>query len=348
MNYLRKENNNFDLIRLISALLVLIHHSSSILYGHPLTFDPFQRLIGMDMGKLGVITFFIISGFLIAKSWDSKKSVLSFTFSRFFRIYPAAITVILFSVLFFGYFITTLPFNEFIIHPTTLRYLQNVSLFGIYHFLPETLMNNPTSGINGSLWTMPYELTCYLFLGIIGLTSILKSKYLTLATFISALLCLTIFQTELKNIVIPIIQIDLIRFYPLLLFFFSGVVYYKLKNLIEYRIIIALLILIILFLIQTYLTQSINAKIIGLPYLVFTIAFWKKVPSTFLTRDKDLSYGFYLYAFPIQQLIVYHLKDNLNLLSFIILSIPITFVMALFSWNYIEKPALVLKQKIFR
>lgn len=339
-NYLFREKNNFDLIRLSAAFLVLIHHSSSILYGYSLKWDPFEKLIGMNMGNLGVKVFFIISGFLIAKSWQNKDSIFSFTIARFLRIYPAAIVVVLISVLFFGFFISTLSFAEYISHSTTLQYLQNCSIYRMYYNLPGVFENNPISGVNGSLWTLPYEFTCYIIIGIIGIIGLIKNKVINLCLFTALILGSSFFYNEINQIVIPVLGIDFKTFYPLLLFFYSGTIYYQFRDKIKYNLWLFLIGFGVLFLTKNTPEISYQIKVILLPYLVLYFAFSKKINPTFLTKNIDLSYGLYLYAFPIQQLTVHLFKDELNLFTFTAISTLLSLLMAYLSWTIIENPAL--------
>lgn len=343
--YLLPINNNFDLIRLISAFLVLVHHSSSILYGKPVEFDPFHWLIGMNMGNLGVKVFFIISGFLIAKSWEHKKSIIDFALSRVLRIFPAAIVVVLLSTLLLG-FISTLSYKEFITHPTTLQYFQNCSIYRVYHFLPGVFESNPISGVNGSLWSLPYEFTCYLFIGIAGLIGLIKHKITSVICLGISLIGLIFFTPEINKIVIPVLGIDFKTFYPHFLFFFSGMIYYQFRDKLKFNLWILVFALTLMIVARHLPFLSYSIKVITLPYLILFFAFKKKIKPTFLTKQIDLSYGLYLYAFPIQQLIVYYFVNKLNLPTFIIISTITTLPFAYFSWRFIEKPMMSLKKRI--
>ncbi|MDA3890665.1 MAG: acyltransferase [Salinivirgaceae bacterium] len=343
---LKRQSNNFDFLRLLAASFVIISHSSILLLNKPLGFDPIQFIFGMDMGRFGVIIFFIISGFLIAMSWENKKSIFDFAIARFLRIYPAAIVIVLISVFVMGAIITTLPLMEYLTHKTTYLYLQDSTLYRMYYYLPGVFNGNPSgSSINGSLWTLPYEFTCYIFLGIFGIAQILKNRYATLLLLCGLIFTSVLFNTEVNIIVIPILGIDFKTFYPLLLYFISGSVFYKFRNIISFNSLIIILATTII-----YLTNSLPfaeyLKILLLPYIILGLGFSGKLHFKTIGKHGDFSYGLYLYAFPVQQLIVFSLGDKIPLLLMVFLSFAFTLPFAIFSWKIIEKPALRIRKKL--
>ena len=72
-----------------------------------------------------------------------------------------------------------------------------------------------------------------------------------------------------------------------------------------------------------------------LPYFVFALAFSKKLNMRDLGKFGDFSYGFYLYAFPMQQLIAYLFPSELSPLSMIVLSTAGTLPLCL--WDYVSQ-----------
>jgi len=140
------------------------------------------------MGRFGVLIFFVISGFLIAMSWEKKKNVVDFALARVLRIYPAVIVVVLLSVIILGPLLTTKSICEYFNNNLTKLYIQDITLFRMYYYLPGVFEFNPTSSINGSLWTLPYEFTCYIFLGFLGLIKALIKKKIMLICFVLLIL----------------------------------------------------------------------------------------------------------------------------------------------------------------
>ncbi|MGB0886899.1 MAG: acyltransferase family protein [Vicingaceae bacterium] len=344
---LTRQSNNFDALRLLAASLVLIFHAPTILGVTYKIWDPFKHVLGLSMGSFSVLTFFIISGFLITMSWERKKNVLDFFIARILRIYPAVIVVVLLSVFVLGAILTTENLTDYLTHNLTQKYLQNVSLFRMYYYLPEVFNTNPISSINGSLWTLPYEFTCYLFVGILGLLTILNKKIIALLLFVFLLIIELFFPTEVRTLVIPIIGIDFKTFYTLFLYFISGSMFYILKQHIKFNIVIAIIAVLIIYgSIDTFIFNIISA--ILLPYIILTIAFFKPLPFKKIAKHGDFSYGLYLYAFPVQQLVVFIFGENISLVLMIILSFLFSLPLAILSWKLIENPALQLRKKLYK
>ncbi|MES2349843.1 MAG: acyltransferase family protein [Pseudomonadota bacterium] len=162
-NYAQGKNNNFNLIRIISALAVLVTHSFALATGSPLS-EPFRSTLGMTMGSIAVDIFFITSGFLVTGSLLSKKSVTDFILSRCLRIYPALLITILITVFGLGIYFTTLPIGAYLHDTRTYVYLIKSSTLikGVAFNLPGVFEANPfKESVNGSLWTMPYEIRMY-------------------------------------------------------------------------------------------------------------------------------------------------------------------------------------------
>ena len=341
---LTRLSNNFDFLRLFAASLVIIAHSSPILSASSLPWDPINDIYGIGMGHFGVLIFFVISGFLIAMSWEKKKNVVDFALARVLRIYPAVIVLVLLSVIILGPLLTTKSICEYFNNNLTKLYIQDITLFRMYYYLPGVFEFNPTSSINGSLWTLPYEFTCYIFLGFLGLIKALSKKKIMLICFVLLILIQFFFTQEVKKIVIPIIGIDFKTFYPLFLYFISGSLFYVLRKNIKLNILGAVISTTILYCFKDT-SISMYLSLILLTYIIMFIAFYKPLPFEKTGQFGDFSYGLYLYAFPVQQLIVYFFNDTISLFTMIILSFLFTFPFAYLSWYVIEKPSLRIRDK---
>jgi peptidoglycan/LPS O-acetylase OafA/YrhL len=134
-----RSSNNFDAIRLVAALFVLIGHSPAILLNRELEWDPFLQMIGTSIHFTGVLIFFTISGFLITRSWEFKKNILDFFIARFLRIFPALICVIILSVFVLGALITKYAISDYLSSPITAKYLQGMTLYRMNYYLPVVL-----------------------------------------------------------------------------------------------------------------------------------------------------------------------------------------------------------------
>lgn len=343
---LKRNANNFDAIRLIAASFVIIGHAPAILANKKLAWDPFLFAFGIEIHFLGVLIFFILSGFLVTKSWHTAKHPLDFLLARFLRIFPAMIVVIILSVFVMGVMLTSLNLNDYLLSGVTSQYLQNLTLYRMYYHLPGVFENNPIGPfVNGSLWTLPYEFTCYLFLFILGMLQILRSKWAVLSFTILLAIVYSLFTSFFDAIVLPILGIDFINFIPFLLYFLTGSVGFLFREYIRFNVLGVVSCLAGIFLIN-YVKELNVIVVFILSYLTFYLAFSKNIKWHHAAKYGDFSYGLYLYAFPVQQMIVFMLPNSLNLGLMLTLSFLFTCMLAIPSWILIEKPALSLRSKL--
>jgi peptidoglycan/LPS O-acetylase OafA/YrhL len=153
------------------------------------------------------------------------------------------------------------------------------------------------------------------------------------------------FQEKIDTIIIPIIGIDLKHFYSLFLYFLSGVLFYQFRKQLSLNMTGVVICGIGIFLIKLNLIPHLLFVFI-LPYLIFLLAFTKKINIHRAGQFGDFSYGIFLYSYPLQQLIVYFLQAKISVLNMIIISLVLTIPFAIISWRFIEKPALNLRQKL--
>src|SRR5215475_5095031 len=178
---LRCELTNFDYIRLIAASAVIFSHSFLIAEGSEAN-EPFVRLLGEKniLGLYGVFTFFVVSGFLITQSACESGSIGRFAWHRLLRIYPALFCCAALCGAVLGSIFTGMPLTTYWLGLFPLRYLLGTSLFpgtegwsipGVVFYSHGGRL---AEGINGSLWTIPQELTCYVIVGLLFLVRALR------------------------------------------------------------------------------------------------------------------------------------------------------------------------------
>ncbi|MCU7938289.1 MAG: acyltransferase [gamma proteobacterium symbiont of Bathyaustriella thionipta] len=341
--YTDNRDNNFNLIRFIAATIVLYFHSFPLALG-PGFPEPVGRLIGMPLGGIAVDIFFVTSGFLIASSFFSRKNIIAFICARVLRIYPALIMAVIFCVFFVGLFFTTNAAVDYFSDPQTVKFFKrNVTLFwGVKYDLPGVFSDNPfKNAVNGSLWTLPYEVKMYSYLAIIG--SVLFyiqrrfSKNILKITFLSiAILAVSI------NIINHFEVITSVKFSHLFSMFFVGAAFYL------YRDNIYLSSRLFLLIFMTLVVSIINKDLffivysILLPYMIFYIAYVPSGNIRTFNKAGDYSYGIYIYAFPVQQSIA-AILPGISVFSMVLLSFGITFALAFLSWHLIEKKFLKMK-----
>ncbi|KXI26825.1 acyltransferase family protein [Paraglaciecola hydrolytica] len=341
-DYLSGRNNNFNLVRFIASIMVLVSHSFVIVTGSKYS-EPLRVSLNMTWGSIAVDVFFISSGFLIYNSFQRKKSLLSFTWARIVRIYPALFFCVIFTVFAIGIVSSELPPDNYLLSNQVYVYLiKNILLItGIEYQLPGVFLNTPLNNmVNGSLWTLPYELLMYLLLALF----LISLKLINSNSNIPLFLLITVIILATVNICIhltPNLSSSLIK---LTFFFFCGATYcaYANKVKLSFRYFILSLVVIII----TAFNKDIFVfgYFIFLPYVIFYLAY---IPSGFILNFNklgDYSYGLYLYAFPIQQIIVFQIP-NITISQMIVYSFICTLVLAILSWQLIEKRALKMKIK---
>lgn len=187
------KNNNFNLIRLAAAIAVLINHCFPLATGREVDFWIGSHL-GISLGSIAVDIFFATSGFLVTGSLLSSNDIIRFIRARILRIYPALIVMLFITTILIGGYFTSLHMKDYLASSGTLKYfLKNGSLFtGASYTLPGVFETNPYKGaVNGSLWTLPYEIWMYSTLAFVwilssasqGRSRIFRASIITLALF---------------------------------------------------------------------------------------------------------------------------------------------------------------------
>jgi len=159
----KAHGNNFDALRLAAAFAVIVSHSFEIVGGPPES-EPLRVLTNGDssLGRVAVMTFFVLSGFLLTCSYRSDPSLAAFARKRALRIAPALAAVVLFSIFVIGFAATTLSPRDYFRSEETWRYLANLAFYTGFDSLPGVFADAPIAGVvNGPLWTLKIEVLCY-------------------------------------------------------------------------------------------------------------------------------------------------------------------------------------------
>ncbi|MBN1495680.1 MAG: acyltransferase [Spirochaetes bacterium] len=334
--------NNFDFIRFFAANLVIISHSFPISYGNNLNEPIFRVTDEITLGGIGVYIFFIVSGFLITRSCERSDSIYNFFRNRALRIYPALIVAVLITAFIMGPILSKLSLLEYFSRTETYRYLVSASIFKIYYGLPGVFINNPNrSVVNGSLWSLRYEVFCYIFVAALGFLKLLNKHVVltcvTVATIIAALIkYLWPNQTGLLYIFSHTCYF--------ITFFGCGMLIYLFRDHIILNTKLFFISLSLLVIVIVFSYYPVLLAITG-TYCIIFIAYQKIGTLANFSRSGDFSYGIYIYAFPIQQIYSFLLSDNREWWINCILSIPTILIFAVFSWHLVEKKALSRKSK---
>jgi peptidoglycan/LPS O-acetylase OafA/YrhL len=291
--------------------------------------------------------FFAVSGFLVAGSLDHCKSVVSFLGLRVLRIIPALAGVTLFTALIVGPLVTSMPMGEYFSDPLFYRYLTT-SVGQIQYALPGVFVDNPLSAsVNAQLWTLPYEFDCYLILGVLALVAVFR-KRAALLWFMVALYGYQLFKV-LKEIYAPSSEITPmgVQGRTLIMIFMAGVFVYRFRDRIPYNgcwFFAALAATVLLVLIPPH-----GYRFVALPIVYVTVYLGMQHPRRHRwLLSGDYSYGIFLYGFTVQQTISSFGVAWQHWFINLVVALPVTLMLAVGSWWFIEKPALGMRRSLQR
>ena len=329
----------FDYMRLALAIGVVAMHTVNTSYGQNAAEEFWDSPARIVVGPI-LPMFFALSGFLVAGSLIRCASLISFLGLRGLRIVPALAVEVLLSALLLGPFLTTIPLWEYVSSPMFHAYFLNI-IGEIHYRLPGVFPTNPVPlTVNGQLWTVPYELKCYLALAILASLGIVWHRRALLIAMILAQAFFIYhgwFGTPRDWTTVPG-EIMVFSFLcGLLIFVYRDRIPWSAMLCFVSAIVSALLLL----------TPG-GDWIVALPMSYVTVFLGLMNPvKNRMALSGDYSYGIFLYGYPIQQMIasVPELRHwYLNLL----IALPLSIVIAVASWWLVEKPALRLKTPLGR
>lgn len=337
-----RQANNFDLLRILFAWFVIVSHSY-VLNGDGAT-DPLFEMTQQTFlfSFIGVKGFFIISGYLIFKSMMVSTSIFEYLVKRVLRIFPA-LAVVLLVTLAAVYFIYPTNIPPFFSNKEVYAYfLGNIILFKPHFFISGIFSGLPSAAINGSLWTIEYEFFFYLFILLFFFIRAQKKQLIiALSVVVVLFLVVRLFfydWTVQTHFFIPLEPLFDLGPYFLMGSLFSCFDFDSMpaKNVIAAFLFVTLAV-------SVYCKVGHTVVYFTLPFLVIYVGKQTSKLATWL-HDKlgDPSYGIYLYAFPLQQLLIYWYRPS-TLMLFITSTLG-AFVFGYLSWILIEKKALALKQ----
>jgi peptidoglycan/LPS O-acetylase OafA/YrhL len=333
---IKRENNNFDLIRLLAALSVIFGHSFDLFLTNGYD-EPVRNILIDDYsGSLAVYIFFFLSGIFITASFASSKTFIRFWLMRVFRIWPALILCIFITVFIVGPIFTPLSLHAYFLDDHTWEYyIKNNTLYHYEGLLYGVFNNNHFCATNGALWTLPIELRCYFLVFILGVLGLFRHK-------ITVVLFFTAFILFRNNYYLTAFFLE--GGLKLSLFFLSGMMAFTFRQYIIINYKLALILIAVC-------TAAYYIKFQAFNYLfyitlIYTILVMASNP--FIRKIKppgDYSYGIYIYGFLIQQ-IVAHIYPAMTSYPSMLITIPAVSVAGILSWHYIESPAINLGKKI--
>ena len=334
---MQHKDNNLNLLRLVAALMVLYAHSFAF-YGNPAA-----GFLGLtSYGGLGIDIFFVISGYLIVKSWDFSPSPKNFLIKRSLRIFPALIVVVLISMLILGPMFSTLSVSEYFAHPALSGYLRNIILSPVF-YLPGVLEHaRVPNAVNGSLWSLPVEFFMYLVVMALGL--LFKGGRFVYAVATAVFAALVVFWCWRDAPLIVIHGTDVRNIFLTGIYFMIGACYAKFGLERWFSLSGVCLLLMATILLAPYASVSKYLLWFTLPYIVLAYGLSSSWLGTLVNKVGDCSYGVYIYAFPVQQFVLLKFPE-ISYGMYLFVTVLITLVLGYCSWHLIEKRILKFKPK---
>ncbi|MBO9423024.1 acyltransferase [Labrenzia sp. R4_2] len=338
---IQREDNSFGVVRLAAATAVIVSHAFILTRRSELA-DPLATMTSFSLGGHAVNVFFVLSGFLIAASWDRRPNLSYFLTSRFLRIFPALFVVTVTTIFVAGIAQKQLGMAAFLFSWETISlFLRAVVALDGGGTLPGIFIENPDERyVLATVWTIRYEVICYLTIPIVATLSAQfggEKKIVAAILAVSAGILVLRFGHEAT------LLIDhLARFF---FAFYLGIASWMMRKHINVSFVRVALVFACAFVLLGTPVSPV-AEIIAIASLTFWLGSLNLGRIGNLTNRDDISYGIYLIGFPIQQtwLVLWHgpYPILMNLTLSLLTIIPLAFL----SWRLIERPALAQRSSV--
>ena len=327
------KQNNFNLLRLLAAAAVVISHAVFLRSGSKAD-EIFSGINHYDLGAHAVNVFFVLSGLTVAASWARSRSTVEFLVARGLRIFPA-LAACAFVLILLGVLVTACTPAQFLADTRVWQYgLKTLLLGSAATGLPGVFTANPhPSVMNASIWTLKYEVACYVVLALVGFVGVLNKHRFAWLLAASWAIAGGFLFSRFGCDAAPIYQVA-----RLWLCFSFGVGLYVFRD---------------------HIPLSITGVLaLGFAFWMARGTGWERIVSLFatgygavwlakvstgrlreLTNQIDLSYGIYIFGWPITQTLILT-WPTIGTLALVTASLILAVSVALPSWFLIERPAL--------
>ncbi len=337
----------FDYMRIILSISIICFHSILVSYG-PLV-ETKAWVYARPFYGMVLPMFFALSGFLVCGSLERTRTLVGFVGLRFLRLIPALAVEVVLSALILGAFFTNRSLPQYVHDPEFRRYFLNI-VGDIHYLLPGVFDQNPMPGrVNQQLWTIPWELKCYVVLSVLSLIGLMRFRWGSLIlAFFSPFALVALNALHHRGLSAGVMQElsghQAVSGAVLVASFLAGVSLFRLRD----RITINPLLFFSSLIISVLLLKLPFAELlcpIPSAYVTIYIGVMRLKLWSFL-KTGDYSYGIYLFGFAIQQAVAAIGSWTHHWWLNIAIALPITVLIAIGSWHLVEKPALKLRSKL--
>lgn len=331
-----RRDDNILPLRHIAALMVLYGHAYALSNNPTRDADLVAHALpGFYAGNLAVHIFFAVSGYLVTLSLLLRPGVLRYVRNRVLRVYPAYLMCLLLCVFALGPTFTTLPINDYFAAAGTWEHLRhNLVPVSFVWSLPGVFATNPVPDVvNGTLWSLGLEVRWYFYLGVLAALGLVRRRW---AFTLIAVAVLALGMWEWWNG-----KPDPLEYRALSQTFLGGALLAQWRE--HVRVTHIGVIACILFAAFVHGDALFGAAVM-LCVLHGMLWFAYRLPSLRWPRGVDVSYGLFLYGYPVQQMLMATFP-TLSPLALCATSIAATLPFAAASWWWIEQPALRWKRE---
>lgn len=335
-------SNALNAWRLVLASGVILQHS------WPLTGRKIYPPIEQLLTQVWVDGFFAISGFLITASWVRNPRLREYFVARILRIFPGlwvCLAVVAFAIAPIAVAIQGGSPAKLLLSPSPFLYVLNNAVLNIYYeSIDGTPRNIPFPGIwNGVLWTLIFEIFCYIAIAVVGVAGLLNRRWPAPVVFTLFLVTAALISYPITTVLPPTFLQMIARF---ALVFAAGALLHQFQDMVPARWLLvgvsAATVVAAGLLVPNYRILA------AIPLAYAVVVSGALVHQKRLRLQTDLSYGVYIYAWPVQQLLVTCGLGFLHPLAFTVVAGVATLPLAALSWFLVEKRALALKSRFKR
>ena len=326
--------NNFDLLRLVFASIVMLVHL------HALSAEPTLAFLSVALSsELAVEGFFVISGYLVVMSYERSTGLKDYWEKRIRRIYPAYAAVVLGCGL-LGWLITASSTAEYFSGAWLRQVAANlVFLNFLAPELPGVFADNPWHAVNGALWTIKLEVGFYIIVPLLVWFARSSRPWVVIGlVYVASVLYPMLLERVIHDTGKGTYQILARQLPGQLAYFAIGAAAWWYRSIPRRRMLMAMAIALPLLMFMPAMLQPIFRPLaLGVVVIGAAVAL-PRIGNA--GRYGDFSYGIYIMHFPVIQVLVS--EGWFRAAPFAASAASVAFVVAAawLSWNVIERPML--------